>query len=134
MVATHSLPATAQSAAAQKGASISWNESFAAAKQKAARQNKILLLDFGATWCGPCQAMLHTTYKEPEVVERSRAFVPVLVDVDKSRDLAEKYKTDAIPVVLFLSPKGKVLARATGYQTKPQLLKLMDEAQKKAKS
>src|SRR5579862_8267644 len=88
---THSLPVAAQSPGAQKGASLAWNNSFAAAQKTAARDKKVMLLDFGATWCGPCQEMLHTTYKDGAVVARSKAFVPVLVDVDKSGALAKKY-------------------------------------------
>jgi thiol:disulfide interchange protein len=134
LAATHSIPAIAQSSAGQKGEAIAWNDSFKAAQKTAVQKKKVLFLDFGATWCGPCQEMLHTTYKDSAIVAHSKSFVPVLVDVDKSADLAKKYNVDAIPVVLFLSPRGKVLARSVGYLQPQQLLKLMDEAQKKAKS
>src|SRR5512143_792219 len=110
--------------------SISWLESLPKAKTVAKKQKKVIMADFGAEWCGPCKKMLETTYREQDVVELSKKFVPLLVDADRQSGLAAKYDVDAVPTVIFMDAKGKVLLRSTGYQEKEEMLKLMNAAMK----
>jgi thiol:disulfide interchange protein len=123
----------AQDAAKTHGP-IAWKESLDEAKKIAAKEKKIIFLDFWAEWCGPCKQMLKTTYQDKAVVERSKQFVPVLINYDKQTALVKKYHVGQIPVVIFMDASGKVLK-----QTEPKLidakefLKLMDEASKKRK-
>ena len=112
---------------------IPWIESLPEGLKKAQKAKQIVFVDFWAEWCVPCKRMLKTTYVDPKVVARAKKFVPVLLNADKSKDITGKYKIEAIPVVLFLDTKGKVLARGDGYMNADKMLKLMDEAEKKAK-
>lgn len=125
--------ALADESAAKKHGPIAWVESLKDAQKTAAKDKKVIFVDFYADWCGPCKQMLATTYKDSKVVERSKKFVPVLIDVDKQQSLAQKYQVDSIPTVVFLNAKGKVLAKNVGYADTDAFLKLMDDAQKKAK-
>lgn len=111
---------------------IAWTESLDGARKTAAKQKKVVLVDFTATWCGPCKMMLATTYRDKAVVEQSKRFVPVLIDVDKQTTIAQKYKIEVIPTIVFLDARGNVLGRSTGYQNAATLLKQMADAQKKA--
>ncbi len=77
--------------------------------------------------------MLRTTYQDRAVVARSRRFVPVLVNFDKQGDLAKTYGVDALPTVVFLDSRGKVLLRSVGYTRPQDFLKLMARASRKAK-
>jgi thiol-disulfide isomerase/thioredoxin len=120
--------------AAKKHGPIPWTESLATARKRAAKEKKVILADFWAEWCGPCKKMLVTTYKDKDVVARAKQFVPALIDFDKNKELAKKYQIEALPTLLFLDAKGKVLVRSTSYLGKEEMLKLMDEALKKAKS
>jgi len=126
--------AGAEESAAKKHGPIPWTESLDGARKVAAKEKKVVMVDFWAEWCGPCKQMLATTYKDKTVVERAKKFVPVLVNVDKQQNLANKYSVESIPTVLFLDVKGKVLVRSVGYLGREDFLKLMDEAAKKAKS
>jgi hypothetical protein len=76
--------------------------------------------------------MLKTTYQDKAVVERSKQFVPVLVNFDKQPALVKRYNVGQIPVVLFLDTHGKVLKRAEFMDAKA-MLKAMDEVAKKAR-
>ncbi len=125
------MAARAQDAAKDHGP-IAWTESLENAKKTAAKEKKIIFVDFWATWCGPCKQMLKTTYQDKQVVERSKKFVPVLVNFDKEPDLVKKYKISQIPVVMFLDAKGNVLKRAEFLDAKG-MLKVMDEVSKKRK-
>jgi thiol-disulfide isomerase/thioredoxin len=109
---------------------IPWTESLDAAKKTAAQQKKVILVDFWATWCGPCRQMLKTTYQDKQVVARAKQFVPVLVNFDKSPAIVKQYKIGQIPVVLFLDAKGNVLKRAQFMDAKA-MLRAMDEVGKK---
>src|SRR5579871_5841165 len=102
----------AEESAAKAHGPIAWKESLAEAQKIAAKEKKVIFIDFWAEWCGPCKQMLATTYKDKQVVSRSKKFVPVLVNVDKQQNLANKYSVESIPTVLFLDVKGKVLVRS----------------------
>ena len=119
--------------AAKKHGPIAWTESYDKAQKTAAKEKKIVMVDFWAEWCGPCKQMLGTTYQDKAVVTRAKQFVPVLIDIDKQPKLAGKYSVASIPTVIFLDSKGKVLARSEGYIDAPTFLKVMDEAKRKAK-
>ena len=120
--------------AAKAHGPIAWTESLPNAMKSASKDKKVIMVDFWATWCGPCKQMLATTYKDKAVVEKAKQFVPVLVDVDKQGALAKKYGVEAIPTVIFLDGKGNVLGKSTGYVPSGDFLKLMTEAKGKLKS
>ncbi len=68
-----------------------------------------IILDFTATWCGPCQAM------KPVVEQLSEAGYPVrAVDIDQHPDLAERYNVHAVPTFVVVQPNGKELGRLSG--------------------
>ena len=124
--------AQANSAEPINNGPIAWMSSLNKARDIAAKEKRPILVDFYAEWCGPCQEMLRTTYKDKAVVARSAKFVPVLIDVDKQSELAEKYGVQAIPTVVFLNAKGEVLQRESGYHTAREFLNIMDSVEKSA--
>lgn len=83
-------------------------------------KNGIVLIDFFATWCGPCK-MLAPVLEE----FTSETNIPVLkVDIDKEEEFANLFNIQAVPTV-FVLEDGKVINKAMGYQTKNNLLKLI---------
>jgi thioredoxin 1 len=78
---------------------------------------KTVLVDFFATWCGPCQMM------EP-VFERFAAENPEIiiakVNVDEAQDLAMQYNVMSIPT-LYVFKNGKVVKQLIGLQTEESL-------------
>ncbi|KAG2302527.1 hypothetical protein Bca52824_031178 [Brassica carinata] len=72
--------------------------------------NKLLVIDFTATWCGPCKAM------EPrvkEIVSRYPEAVFARVDVDKFMDVAGTYKANTLPAFVFVK-RGEEIDRVVG--------------------
>ncbi len=127
-----SVHASAPKHSSKRANSIAWTESLDSALKTAGKTKKPIFIDFYADWCGPCQEMLRTTYRDKEVVARSRRFVPVLINVDKQPKLAQKYQVDSIPTVVFLNAKGEFIGGSVGYHDVPEFLKLTDAALKKA--
>ncbi|AGA30438.1 thioredoxin domain-containing protein [Singulisphaera acidiphila] len=75
-----------------------------------------ILLDFQATWCGPCRQM------RPAIKQLIDNGYPVKeIDIDKSPDLAAKYQVSKVPTFLVVDPEGKELARSEGAQSAGKL-------------
>lgn len=84
-------------------------------------QNEVLnsdgtvLVDFSATWCGPCK-MLAPVIDELSTEMEGRAKV-FKVDVDKSGDIAQKYKIMSVPTVIIFK-NGTAVDKMVGFQPK----------------
>ncbi|XP_021747961.1 thioredoxin H2-like [Chenopodium quinoa] len=72
--------------------------------------DKLMIVDFSASWCGPCQYMepivkdLSTKYRDVEFVK---------IDVDELSDVASEFEVDAMPTFVFFR-KGKEVDRLIG--------------------
>ncbi len=62
--------------------------------------DKPAIVDFTATWCGPCQRI--APILEELAVEYGKDIVIYKVDVDKNRELAQKFNVSSIPAVLYI--------------------------------
>lgn len=88
------------------------------------KENKAVVIDFYADWCGPCK------FFAPIFNEASEEFENVSflkVDVDKNPDLAAQYRIRSIPTILFIKD-GEVINTVIGampkYEFKETLTKL----------
>lgn len=91
--------------------------------EEAVLKNEKVLVDFNASWCGPCQ-MLGEVLNEL-AAEREDLKI-VSVDIDECDDLAEKYAVASIPCLVIFE-NGKETMRKIGMQSKKKILKMMGE-------
>ncbi len=90
--------------------------SFDEAKQAAAKENKLLFIDFFTTWCGPCKLLDQTTFADEGVQRWLREkTVALKVDAEKNIALAEKFNVDSYPTLVFLKSDATPFERLTGY-------------------
>ena len=114
-----------------EGAHIAWGEDYQAALQLAKSEQKPLLVDFGASWCGACKELEQKTFSDPRVVREGGRFVPVRVDLSPGKDTKEKreilasYAQRGLPLVVLHKPSGEVASRVTSFVEPEQFLELM---------
>lgn len=85
---------------------------------------KPVLVDFFATWCGPCKTMSPIL---DEVAKKVAGKATILkVDVDKNQHAAANYKVQGVPT-LILFKKGKILWRQSGVVQANQLTKIIEQ-------
>ena len=82
-----------------------------------------VLVDFFATWCGPCK-MLSPILEEVDARGEAGDLLIVKVDVDEAGEIAAKYGIQSIPT-LILFENGKAVKIQLGYMPKPQLLNFL---------
>jgi len=78
-------------------------------EQEVLKSNEIVLVDFFAQWCPPCQAMMPILAK----IEQENTLKIVKIDVDQNPELAEKYDVGSIPTFIFFK-NGEAVFRNTG--------------------
>ena len=83
-----------------------------------------VLVDFFATWCGPCQ-MLAPILKEVKDSLQNQISI-IKIDVDKNEQLAAQYQVRGVPTMMLFK-KGKQLWRQSGVLSKEQIIKIIKE-------
>ena len=84
-----------------------------------------VLVDFFATWCGPCQ------YQAP-ILDRLAGEVGdkahiLKIDVDKNPQVMQRYGIRGVPTLMIFR-KGKIVWRASGVKQQDELVRLLEQA------
>lgn len=86
--------------------------------------DKPVLIDFFATWCGPCQMMGPILQQVKQ--ELGDGVTILKVDVDKYQNLAARYQVQGVPTFAIFK-KGKLLWKQSGAKPKEQLVQILNQ-------
>ena len=84
--------------------------------------DKPVLVDFFATWCGPCKML------SPILEQLSTEMDKVIIakcDIDKCMEIAQEFNIMSVPT-LILFEKGAEVARAVGFRQKTQIIEMIE--------
>jgi thiol:disulfide interchange protein DsbD len=93
--------------------------------------DKPTIIDFYADWCAQCKELDKYTYIDPKVIELSKKFNNIKVDLTKGdKDIEGKFKIQGLPVVSFIDKNGKEMEdlRITGFLKPDEFVKVMEKA------
>jgi thioredoxin-related protein len=112
---------------AQISQATSWFTSFEEAQKVALGTNKFMLVDFTASWCGPCRKMDRNSWNNEQVELTLENYVKVKIDIDDNRELARKYGIQSIPNMLIMDGNGIILHSFKSYHDAESLNKVLEK-------
>jgi len=95
---------------------LPWQKWSPALFERAARENKYILLHMAAVWCHWCHVMEGTTYRDPSIQKTIlEKFIPVRVDQDSDPELSYRYEDWGWPATVMLDKDGNEIFKRRGY-------------------
>ncbi len=95
-----------------------WIRDYETAQKISIATNRPMLIDFWATWCRPCVKMDIEVWGNEDVKELLKNYVPVKINLDHNRALANQFQVKAIPYYFITDAHGNILFRELGFSTK----------------
>ena len=93
-------------------------------EEEVMNSNKTVLIDFWASWCGPCKMMAPVVN---ELADELADSVKVCkINIDEEQNLAVKYNVMSIPTFVVIK-NGKETGRSIGVQDKSELMNIIKE-------
>ncbi|MDD6796630.1 MAG: thioredoxin [Clostridiaceae bacterium] len=92
-------------------------------KKEVLESDKVVVVDFYATWCAPCKMLAPILEELQEEMANVRI---VKVDVDENNDLANEYEIQSIPAIKVFKG-GKVVESKVGFMPKEALKEMIEE-------
>jgi thioredoxin 1 len=86
------------------------------------KSDRTVLVDFGATWCGPCKALAPIVDKIAD--ENQGTLKVVTIDIDDCPEVTKKYGVKSVPTVLVFK-NGEKIGQSVGLTSRDNLLKLV---------
>lgn len=96
------------------------------AMKAAQNEDKLIFVDFYASWCGPCKAMESSVFSKDRVGEfYNRSFInlKILTDEKEGNALAKQYGVREFPTYMYLNEKGEIVYKTVGFQKEEKFLK-----------
>lgn len=92
-------------------------------EEEVLKEEKLVLVDFFATWCGPCKMLAPIL---SQIAEENKDKIKVgKINVDEQGDLALKYGISSIPT-LILFKNGKAIKTSIGFKSKEEIEQMLN--------
>lgn len=106
---------------AEEVSEVQWiHDDFDAARDIAAREGKMVFIDFYADWCPPCRTLSDEYFPMPEYQSFFSGVVPLKVNVDNMQELAQQFGVSSIPTLVLTDASGNEVDRVVGITGNPQ--------------
>lgn len=95
-----------------------YNGSYDNLLRQARKENKPIILEFWASWCGTCKKMDNETFNDPDLAKYLKAnFIIYKVDIDTfdGMEITDKFAVESFPSMLVLDKKAKPLEKLKGF-------------------
>ena len=86
-------------------------------------KEKVILIDFFATWCGPCKMLSHSI--EELASNTKNDIIIAKVDVDENQELASMYNVMSVPTILIFKD-GELVNRESGFKSTNDLEEMIN--------
>lgn len=90
--------------------------------ETALAEGKLMMVDFWASWCGPCSALAPTI---DEIAQEQTGCKVGKVNVDEEPELARQYRIMSIPTLMVFR-SGELVRRETGGRSKEEIIEMLD--------
>lgn len=110
-------PKRAEAARPRDGAGIAFASlGFDDALARARSEKRLLMVDLYTTWCGWCKKMDRDVFSDPTVGAASQGLVAIRLDAEAGgAGVADRFRVDGYPTILFLDGDGNLVERVNGY-------------------
>jgi len=85
---------------------------------------KPVLVDFHATWCGPCKTLAPILKEVAKEIDGKARIIKI--DVDKNQTIAQRFQVRGVPTLIFFKD-GEIVWKESGVQTKQRLVDVINE-------
>lgn len=99
---------------------INWETNYNTALEKAAKENKDIMIDFYTDWCTICKIMETNVYLDKDIVSNiNYNFIPLKINAEYNDEniklLTNKYNISAFPTTVFINTNGFIIKKILGY-------------------
>lgn len=115
---------------------LKWYKDLKEAKAIAAKENKVLFIDFWADWCTACEEMERKLFVKDDFINFAleNKILPVRIDYSNPTDeldkLAQSYNVRGLPTVVLTKPDGELIHTLTGFYNKEYTMRELRSALK----
>ncbi|MEI8143599.1 MAG: thioredoxin [Candidatus Berkelbacteria bacterium] len=88
---------------------------------------KPTIVDFHATWCGPCKMMAPIFDKMSSEYKNADKFNFAKVDIDQGREIASKYDVMSVPTFIIFDKDGQISETLVGMRSPDDLSSKLDD-------
>lgn len=112
--------------------SLEWKKFSEVEYNNALKQDEIIIMDFYADWCIPCKELDAVTFSNNEVINRTKDFTLLKVDMTKSispevEKLKQQFSIVGVPTILIIDSTGNEVKRITGFVSPEEFLNILND-------